>query len=227
MQQKAKDYRTPIKANVNYESSYNNDDQGFYQKQDQNQYNNGNKFRTDQNRNNYYKCNQERPRFRPRFNMNSNEGLRFRPRFNMNSNEGPRFRPRFNMNSNQGPRFRATYSDQSRSNGITNNQGQRFFSNQNHIPRNSGEHGQGYSGEPGSGGPRWKPIPPRIPKCNLCGRIGHLDANCKAEVQCKTCYKFGHDDQICWFNNTGYNGISPQENKSNAEANSITDQLNC
>ena len=43
--------------------------------------------------------------------------------------------------------------------------------------------------------------PPNIPKCDKCGRFGHIFRNCRTVGPCFICNKFGHIKRDCWHNN--------------------------
>ena len=74
--------------------------------------------------------------------------------------------------------------------------------------------------------PRSPPKKTPVKKCSKCGKMGHLERECKSGVTCFYCHGQRHHTENCWINPASkvYRpGWSPSRNSSNSSVNQITD----
>lgn len=170
-----------------------------------NRHNYGNYNYMHQNSNNI----RQRP-FTPRVSTNhfrqgyQNNTQEIRPRFSSNGNGYSPRRTFYNQqkqfnNFQYRPRMEQTHSNQGQNNRRPferNNQANHGGNREGARPKDSNPE---YLAEDGKNAKRFGPTPPQIPRCNICGRVGHYDRQCKMHLQCYSCGKYGHVSTDCRY----------------------------
>ena len=137
-----------------------------------------NKFDHGRNHSSYQKTNM----FNPRMPFQNN--VRFNA-FNPNQRASNPYR-------HQNDQFRQQGLQNPRWNMMHNSHERNYTRDANKASEPSNNSRQNFYG---TAGPRI--MPPRILQCNICGRIGHKDSDCKADQQCHLCGKYGHFKKEC------------------------------